>query len=264
MSTTENSRLKDTWSHLLGIALSYGLPLADAEDLVSETLIKALDHFEPERGAFPVFCRTILRNNLKNYWRDRKLHLELHPDSLSDTDPAALNRYDHAHVAYVLECISGELTEDEREFLMMLGNVLQEMESRAVSEAARRLGLPTSKGWDIFRRIQRKARKHRAAFLAEEGVSAVTEQPTMPADLAPEMTALSLDRSLEEKEPSTEGLRFSLIRGKFPAPSQTPGKVALDSTMKSIALQFSRDEAFVRFESSLTGAQRDRLAALSG
>ena len=258
MSTTENSRLKDTWSHLLGIALSYGLPLADAEDLVSETLIKALDHFEPERGAFPVFCRTILRNNLKNYWRDRKLHLELHPDSLSDTDPAALNRYDHAHVAYVLECISGELTEDEREFLMMLGNVLQEMESRAVSEAARRLGLPASKGWDVFRRIQRKARKHRAAFLAEEGISAVTEQPTVLESLAPEMT----DRSPEEKQPSIRGLRFSLIRGKLPAPSKAPGKVALDPTMKSIAYQFSRDAAFLRFESSLTGTQHDRLAAL--
>jgi RNA polymerase sigma factor (sigma-70 family) len=261
MSTIDNSRLKDTWSSLLGIALSYGLPLAEAEDLVSETLIKALDHFDPGRGAFPVFCRTILRNGLKNYWRDRKIHKELDPDSLealSDTDPHTLNTYDQAHVAYVLERISGELTEEEREFLMMLGNVLQEIEARAVSEAARRLGLPASKGWDVFRRIQRKARKHRRAFLAEEGISAATEQPSVLGELAPEPT----DRSLEEQEPSIAGIHFSRVCGHWSAPRPARRKAALDLTMKSIALQFSRDEAFLRFESSLTCTQRDGLGAL--
>jgi len=261
MSTIDNSRLKDTWSSLLGLALSYGLPLADAEDLVSETLIKAMDHFDPERGAFPVFCRTILRNGLKNYWRDRKIHKELDPEgpeAPSDTDPHTLNTYDQAHVAFVLEQISGELTDDEREFLMMLGNVLQEIESRAVSEAARRLGLPASKGWDVFRRIQRKARKHRAEFLAEEGISAVTERPSVLGDIAPEV----VDQSPEEKDRSIGGIRFSLIAGRWPAPPRAPRKVALDSTMKSIALQFSRDEAFVRFASSLSATQRDRLGAL--
>ena len=50
-----------------------------------------------------------------------------------------------------------ELTTEEKEFLLVLQSVLDEMDTRAVSEAARRMGMEPAKGWDLFRKIQRKA-----------------------------------------------------------------------------------------------------------
>lgn len=59
---------------------------AQAEDLVSEIFLKALEHFadyDPARSS-SAWIMTIAKNHLKNHWRDRKLTVPLPGEGAAD------------------------------------------------------------------------------------------------------------------------------------------------------------------------------------
>jgi DNA-directed RNA polymerase specialized sigma24 family protein len=146
---------------LLRFGLSRRVPFHDAEDLVGSTIESSLKHFDATKGAFRPLCFTILSNLIKNYWRDRK-QVAPFPDDAEPGDPdweEGFAWFKNEAEKARLEAIMAELTTTERNFLVQLRDVFDEMEDRAVSEASRRLGLEPQKGWDIFRQIQRKAQK---------------------------------------------------------------------------------------------------------
>jgi RNA polymerase sigma-70 factor (ECF subfamily) len=57
-----------------------------AQDLVSEIFIKVLEHFAEydESRSKTAWLMTITKNHLANYWRDRKVTLQLEPDDEDD------------------------------------------------------------------------------------------------------------------------------------------------------------------------------------
>ena len=59
----------------------------------------------------------------------------------------------------MIERIKRVLDEEETKLFMALKVIVEESDRAIVSEAARRIGLTPQKGWDVFRRIQRKAQK---------------------------------------------------------------------------------------------------------
>lgn len=159
MDRKENIRFQLLFEELIRFATSKGVPFVEAEDLAASSVEAAYKVFDPARGSFPPLCMRTMANRLKNYWRDRKPNVPIPEDELLP-DPDWEERFragEKGEERRMLERIESKLTPGEREFLAELHAVYEELDDRAVSEAARRLGLEPAKGWDIFRRIQRKA-----------------------------------------------------------------------------------------------------------
>lgn len=208
MQPAEFPGFRRLFNDLLSFCLIRRVPFHDSEDLVGSTIESALQHFHPARGAFRSLCFKTLANRIKNYWRDRKPNAPI-PDGVDPVDPDWEKEYaweKRDEEKSRLEAIMAELTEDEKEFLVQLREVYDELEDRAVSEASRRMGIEPQKGWDIFRRIQRKALKvqpgvpYEASISTERAMSelvvASTEQPSYKykikaAVLLPEIRSLA-------------------------------------------------------------------------
>ncbi|HTY59447.1 MAG TPA: sigma factor, partial [Bacteroidota bacterium] len=160
MPLTAEQNSRRSFDVLLHYALSRGVPFADAQDLVQASLVAALEGYDAAKGAYLGYCTTILGNRIKNYWRDRKSSQPIEDVDIPDPDlkEHMEKEEEMARMKKMIDRISSELTPEESAFLKALGIACEELESRAVSKAARSLGLEPEKGWDVFRRIQRKAR----------------------------------------------------------------------------------------------------------
>jgi RNA polymerase sigma factor (sigma-70 family) len=165
------------YDSLVRSATSRGILFADAQDLAGEAIERALSGFDPEKGEFSTFCHSILSNLMKNYWRDKK-KTEQYPNNEGPVDPEPfIDTLELAEsvreIRAALSEIKKKLSPKENAFLKHLQDVLDESGPRAISEAARRTGLTPAKGWDLFRKIQRKAKGISAKFEANLLVSEV-------------------------------------------------------------------------------------------
>ncbi|MFN0151108.1 MAG: RNA polymerase sigma factor [bacterium] len=161
------------WRRLVVVALRSGVRYEDAQDLASQAILQGLKSHDASRSPFAAFCHTIHANLLKNTWRDRKTTVEFDPEIDQRPDPR-----DHRDrlvleeiremMSKIAEKILAELTPEEAALFLTLAELYDSAERAAVSEAARRLGIEPLRGWDIFRRIQRKAR-HLSDEFAEGG-----------------------------------------------------------------------------------------------
>ncbi len=192
-SQASQHSLQDCWDRLLMAALRRGVPLPDAEELVSDSLLKAIDAFDPQRGAFYPFCSTILLNKIRNFWRDRDpSYTPPEGFEFPDDAPNPFEREEDMRLMReMIDEILRALSPEEATFLKHLGVVMEGMEDRAISETARQLSITPSKGWDIFRRIQRKARQ-----LYPRTSQAQEMQAPMPTK-ATSMTRAHLDVTLD-------------------------------------------------------------------
>jgi DNA-directed RNA polymerase specialized sigma24 family protein len=248
ISPEQHTELQRVWDTLLRHAQYRGVGFPDAQDLVSNALRNALDHFDSARGELLPFSRTILDNAIKNYWRDRKVEIPFEDDEWSEPDggpDTILEEKERAEsMKRTVEQLSALLSADELEFMRMLGQVVDELGDRAVSETARRLGLKPNKGWDLFRRIQRKAHSLEtppAVAAPRRMKQAAPQKERSDRDLS--IQATSIDRSAvghvseSRMPPSAAAPMFSL------APRPDP--------LFEIAGAMAREEAFERFMNNL-------------
>jgi hypothetical protein len=190
MNEAPFSKFRSFYDSLVRSATSRGILLADAQDIAGDAIERALSSFDPAKGEFPAFCHTILSNLMKNYWRDKKRTEEFR-DSEGPLDPDP--PIDPLEIAETLRDIRGALSDlkknlspEENAFLKHLQDVLDESGPRAISEAARRSGLTPAKGWDLFRKIQRKARGMSVKFESDLFVSVVRSEMPSPMMVAQE------------------------------------------------------------------------------
>ena len=159
----DNEKLKNTWCQLWRFAITLGLPSDDAKDIVQNALINTLKTFDPERGEFCSLARSAVRNLTKNYWRDKERHGSvIDPDLICDPDTDENSRMiDERQRSDTreLEVIMKKLDPEEQIFLKTLGELLHEADGRMVLEASRKCGLTPDQGWNLMRKIQRKARR---------------------------------------------------------------------------------------------------------
>ena len=162
----DDDKLKGLWYQLWRFAMTLGLPSDDAQDIVQNAIINTLKTFDPARGEFLPLARTAVRNLTKNYWRDKERHGSVvDPDLISDpdTDGDSWMMDDQQRSDTLeLEAIMKKLDPEEQTFLKTLGELLHETEGRMVLEASRICGLTPDQGWNLMRKIQRKARRIRA------------------------------------------------------------------------------------------------------
>jgi DNA-directed RNA polymerase specialized sigma24 family protein len=234
-----------TWGALLSFALRKGVPFQDAEDLVSATIHVSLDRYSSEKGKFLSFCMTVLNNKIKNHWRDQKPH-EPFDDEVSFDDEQRVimeEEEERAAMSSILQRIREKLTPEEVDFMTALGTALEELDSRAVSEAARTLGLAPEKGWDLFRRIQRKARSlYPAMQVGEELPVAAKARP------AASQNVVSSAEVLYQQTIPAAPMRATAP----PLP-----------TLLNLARAEARNAGFARLFSSLTPEQSKKLQIIS-
>ena len=195
MNDAPFSKFRSFYDSLVRSATSRGILFADAQDLAGDAVERALASFDPAKGEFPAFCHTILSNLMKNYWRDRK-KTEEYPNVEGPMDPepfiAALELAESVReIRAALSEIKKKLSPKENAFLKHLQDVLDESGPRAISEAARRTGLTPAKGWDLFRKIQRKAKGMSAKFGTDLFVSEVQIEMSSPMMAAQEQPEFS-------------------------------------------------------------------------
>ncbi|MBP6875433.1 MAG: hypothetical protein KBD56_05140 [Candidatus Eisenbacteria bacterium] len=171
------------WRALVRRGLRTGMFLEEAQDLASRTLVKALDSYDAQRGSFDAFCRTIHGNLMKNHWRDRKPLEPIDEETVAvddRIDPLEIltEREERTIMRTLSDRILAALDPEEAAFLLALSDILFETERVVVSQAAARLGMKPLQGWDIFRRIQRKARPMMDEF--REVLSPVAEKAQSP------------------------------------------------------------------------------------
>lgn len=248
ISAEQHLELQRIWNALLRYTLAKGVPFQDAEDIVSNTLRSALEHHDSSRGELLPFCRTILNNAIKNFWRDRKVDLPFDDEQWSQPDDGpdlVLEEKERMEsMKRTVEKLSRLLSAEELAFMKMLGQVVDELGDRAVSETARRLGLKPEKGWDVFRRIQRKAQslEEPAPLLIDGKIGRRAASKKIRDAEPPPFAASARKGSIESARESAPAPRSVLLKLEaLEGPSELFG----------VAAAMVKEEAFERFVGTL-------------
>ncbi len=150
--------------YLLLMKRKYGLRDEDSEDIFQDALLIGIRKFNSDRGEFENFFYTIYENKIKNFLGRENLKKVL----------LSLDEYDHADelkadieaersfllyfnsMEHFSNSLKRRLGEEEKQFYEELKNVIMENSNGFISTTARNLGMEPSKGWDVWRKIQRK------------------------------------------------------------------------------------------------------------
>lgn len=52
---------------LIYFALKFKISFEDAEEIVNDSILKALNYYDPDRGSFEALCRVILKHRILNF-----------------------------------------------------------------------------------------------------------------------------------------------------------------------------------------------------
>jgi RNA polymerase sigma factor (sigma-70 family) len=182
MKSAELPHFRKFFDDLVGLAVKRGLPHDDAEDLVASAIESVIRNFIPEKGRFQAYCTTAVANRVKNYWRDRKP--ACNGDEMNELpDPEWARQFftrgEESEMIQKIAEIRMMLDECEQAFLDHLRAVFEELDNRAVSEAARRMGISPAQGWDLLRRIRRKVQRATTPAAARMPAMHVAEKSTV-------------------------------------------------------------------------------------
>ncbi len=268
------------WRALVRRGLRTGMLLEEAQDLASRTFVKALDSYDPRRGSFDAFCRTIHGNLMKNHWRDRK---PLEPidektgavDDRIDPLEILTEREEQTIMRTLSDRILAALDPEEAAFFLALSDILFQTERVVVSQAAARLGMKPLQGWDIFRRIQRKARPMMDEF--REALSPVAEKTQwQESDIrfsrppaGPRLKGAAFGDDAAEGAPTKRVPAWRshpIPQGPPPAESsdevvmQGPPERSFPFLSLLVLAGACADAGYEKFSAGLTAEQRERLA----
>ena len=166
LSDQESKKINLLIKSLLAYALGFKIQKEDAEEIVNDSVIKALDKFDNEKGDFESFCRFILKNLIFNFIRDNSdrylydyiddeekfICLFSYKDEFSYQDKDLFGYY-----RIFLSRLEKALDEKELELFRIIRTYSESSANISVKAASESMGLNSQKGWDLFRKIQRKA-----------------------------------------------------------------------------------------------------------
>lgn len=238
----DESAFQRFWGSLLKAASE--VPFPDREDLVSEAITKGLETFDESKGTLHSFCHVILKNLVKNHWRDKKKTIPIEEDWFGVEPVKVFNELESEMARGEIKEFKASLTNEEQAFVEMLGTVLLEMDGRAISETAHRLGLTALQGHDVLRRIRTKAEKN--PHLRNLSATTFPELPDEVVLLQAEMVPLLRDTP-------DEGFHLSSMK----IPTEDVG-VQVKLMAPLLALQ----KGMNRFLGSLSENEKTRLGSL--
>ncbi len=152
------------WNSLINYAVTFKIRREDAEDIATDSILKALEYFKKDRGDFETFCRFILKRrvlNFKKVYADTYLLLFIDDKGvIIDTENDHFDEKETNELSNsFLKRLETQLDEKELKLFNALTLYCHSSEKISVSAAAGNIGLDMKKGWDLFRKIQRKARQ---------------------------------------------------------------------------------------------------------
>ncbi len=150
--------------YLLLMKRKYGLRDEDSEDLFEEAIIIGIRKFDSDRGEFESFFFTVYENKIRNFIARENLSKILlsldeydHVDDLKDDTENDDNYLEYFNsIEHFSNSLKKLLSEEENLFFEELRNVVIDNSSGFISITSRNLGMEPSKGWDVWRKIQRK------------------------------------------------------------------------------------------------------------
>ncbi len=151
---------------LLLMKRKYGLRDEDSEDLFEEAIIIGIRKFNSDKGEFENFFFKVYENKIKNFLARENLKRVLFSDeefeklenSSEDENPDfGLSDYFNS-MEHFSNSLKKRLSEEEIQFYEELRNVIMDNSNGFISITARNLSMEPSKGWDVWRKIQRKSK----------------------------------------------------------------------------------------------------------
>ena len=152
------------WNSLIKYAVTFKIRKEDAQDIATDTILKALEYFNKDRGNFETYCRFILKRKVLDFKRVyADTYLLMFIDDEGEIVDNEKDHYDEKETNDLsdsfLKKLETELDEKELKLYVSLILYCQSSEKISVSAAAENIGLDKFKGWDLFRKIQRKAKQ---------------------------------------------------------------------------------------------------------
>ncbi|HMS64635.1 MAG TPA: sigma factor [Ignavibacteria bacterium] len=148
---------------LLSFSRQFNISHEDAEEIVNDSIMKALDYFDNDRGSFEGLCKVIIKNKIFNFKRDN-VHLLIlividEDEDIIDTDFDSIeDKENNVFALTFLNKLKKLLDKDELNLLEEIYKTCDSLNKISISKASANIGLKPLKGWDIFRKIQRKAK----------------------------------------------------------------------------------------------------------
>lgn len=147
---------------LLDYSRRFNIRFEDLEELVNDSILKALDNFDSERGSFESLCIVILKHKIFNFKRDNPflyfLVLLDENENIFKADEKSIEEKESIEKASnFLNELKTKLSVDEIKLVNEIYNMCETSTKLSISKASKNIGIEPLKGWDIFRKIQRKA-----------------------------------------------------------------------------------------------------------
>jgi hypothetical protein len=139
------------------------------EDLFQDTVIVFLDKYDENRGNAKAFFVTVFKNKMRDFVRRDRFSkiisivtIQEEADEIPDTEETEIfvpDGFDSIH--HFVASLKKVLSDEEKKFLDTLSNVITDASGHGlISEVARELKIEPNEGWNIWRRIIRKAKNH--------------------------------------------------------------------------------------------------------
>lgn len=149
-------------NRLINYSRRFNIPYEDIEEIVNDSIIKAIEHFDNEKGSFESLCFVIIKNKVFNFKRDNSfiyfLILLDEDEDVLKADVKSIEEKENSLIAMnFLNKLKNRLFEDELRLFDEIYNMCEASDKISISRASRNIGIKPAKGWDLFRKIQRKA-----------------------------------------------------------------------------------------------------------
>ncbi|MBK6504253.1 MAG: hypothetical protein IPG02_00900 [Ignavibacteria bacterium] len=179
-----NKFMKFRNHQLIIIKRKYNLGTEEFEDIFQDAIIVAIKKFDNERGEFDGFFSTVFENRVRNYLRDIRLRIMLTKidtyENIEELEEEAIDDSEFLDYFKSIEHFSNslkkKLSESESTFFDELKNVVVDNPQGFVSITSRNLGMEPNKGWDVWRRVQRKITQLLNEKKAEQDVIGVRDK----------------------------------------------------------------------------------------
>ncbi len=147
---------------LLAYGRKFNIPYEDVEELANDAIVKAIEDFIEDRGNLEAFCKVIFKNKLLNFQKTLKskyIILIIEDENIYKGDDGLYyDKYENTLLSQKFtESLSQSLDESELKFFNAFKIVCEQSSKKLIAETSRALKIDNAKGWDLFRKIQRKA-----------------------------------------------------------------------------------------------------------
>ena len=158
-----NSEFLRFRNSLLAYGRKFRISFEDTEEIANDSILKALEDFIVDKGSFEAYSKIIFKNKLLNFQkrlRSKYLFLIIEDDDVfTGDDGLYYEKYENTMVSLkFLDILSGSLSEPELKFFNKFKVVCEQSDTKFIAETSKALGIENNKGWDVFRKIQRKAK----------------------------------------------------------------------------------------------------------